>query len=208
LSYPFPLPTGRIPLREPPCQGRQVGEGVCPPLDAPSRMQPGAESVNDDCELLKKFPRCDVESAQSEKEQTETPSKLESELRHVPSDDGILSMGRKRRNFTDSFQAPVALLALRGDRTIQDTTSSKFDYSSLHSREFDGAEPQTRSRWGESLTSSSRDILSATRPKPILSAHSAPNSSGEAAAQWQSRLAAEWRRSPACIIAGSLPPSP
>jgi hypothetical protein len=28
------LPNGRIPLREPPCPGRQVGEGVSPTLDA------------------------------------------------------------------------------------------------------------------------------------------------------------------------------
>ena len=28
------LPSGHIPLREPPCPDRQVGEGVCPALDA------------------------------------------------------------------------------------------------------------------------------------------------------------------------------
>ena len=34
------LPTGRIPFREPPCPGRQVGEGVNPTLDAvPNIMQ-------------------------------------------------------------------------------------------------------------------------------------------------------------------------
>jgi hypothetical protein len=32
---PVSLPNGRIPLREPPCPGRQVGEGVSPTLDAP-----------------------------------------------------------------------------------------------------------------------------------------------------------------------------
>jgi hypothetical protein len=31
---PVSLPNGRIPLREPPCPGRQVGEGVSPTLDA------------------------------------------------------------------------------------------------------------------------------------------------------------------------------
>jgi hypothetical protein len=31
---PASLPNGRIPLREPPCPGRQVGEGVSPALDA------------------------------------------------------------------------------------------------------------------------------------------------------------------------------
>jgi transposase-like protein len=29
-------------------------------------------------------------------------------------------MGRKRRKFTDSFKAQVALEALRGDRTVQE----------------------------------------------------------------------------------------
>jgi hypothetical protein len=32
---PVSLPNGHIPLREPPCPGRQVGEGVSPTLDAP-----------------------------------------------------------------------------------------------------------------------------------------------------------------------------
>jgi hypothetical protein len=31
---PVSLPNGRIPLREPPCPGRQVGAGVSPTLDA------------------------------------------------------------------------------------------------------------------------------------------------------------------------------
>jgi hypothetical protein len=31
---PVSLPFGRIPFREPPCPGRQVGEGVSPTLDA------------------------------------------------------------------------------------------------------------------------------------------------------------------------------
>ena len=32
------LPSGHIPLREPPCPERQVGEGECPALDAASKM--------------------------------------------------------------------------------------------------------------------------------------------------------------------------
>src|SRR5215831_12274536 len=34
IARPVSLPNGRIPLREPPCPGRQVGEGVSPTLDA------------------------------------------------------------------------------------------------------------------------------------------------------------------------------
>src|SRR5262247_4111812 len=34
IAGPVSLPNGRIPLREPPCPGRQVGEGVSPTLDA------------------------------------------------------------------------------------------------------------------------------------------------------------------------------
>src|SRR5215472_5957119 len=34
IAWPVSLPNGRIPLREPPCPGRQVGEGVSPTLDA------------------------------------------------------------------------------------------------------------------------------------------------------------------------------
>src|SRR5262245_51283569 len=30
IARPVSLPNGRIPLREPPCPGRQVGEGVSP----------------------------------------------------------------------------------------------------------------------------------------------------------------------------------
>ena len=40
LARPVLLPTGRIPFQEPPCPGRQVGEGVSPTLDAvPNIMQ-------------------------------------------------------------------------------------------------------------------------------------------------------------------------
>jgi hypothetical protein len=35
---PVSLPNGRIPLREPPCSGKQVGEGVSPTLDADRYM--------------------------------------------------------------------------------------------------------------------------------------------------------------------------
>jgi hypothetical protein len=34
IARPVSLPNGRIPLREPPCPGWQVGEGVSPSLDA------------------------------------------------------------------------------------------------------------------------------------------------------------------------------
>jgi hypothetical protein len=34
IARPVSLPNSRIPLREPPCPGRQVGEGVSPTLDA------------------------------------------------------------------------------------------------------------------------------------------------------------------------------
>src|SRR5580693_3850173 len=38
LARPVSLPTGRIPFREPPCPGRQVGEGVSPTLDAVEKL--------------------------------------------------------------------------------------------------------------------------------------------------------------------------
>jgi hypothetical protein len=34
IARPVSLPNGRIPLRDPPCPRRQIGEGVSPPLDA------------------------------------------------------------------------------------------------------------------------------------------------------------------------------
>ena len=55
---PVSLPIGRIPLREPPCPGRQVGEGVSPALDArvlhscaKSKVQP-EETSNEQGDVL------------------------------------------------------------------------------------------------------------------------------------------------------------
>src|SRR5215471_4045027 len=45
LARPGWLPTGRIPLREPPCPDRQVGEGECPALDAVRLLRRGAAEV-------------------------------------------------------------------------------------------------------------------------------------------------------------------
>jgi hypothetical protein len=47
------LPNGRIPLREPPCPGRQVGEGVGPTLDAITYIIAGVYISSD---LAEKFP--------------------------------------------------------------------------------------------------------------------------------------------------------
>jgi hypothetical protein len=44
---PVSLPNGRIPLREPPCPGRQVGEGVSPTLDAQPLLNSDFSFVNE-----------------------------------------------------------------------------------------------------------------------------------------------------------------
>ena len=46
LARPVSLPTGRIPFREPPCPGRQVGEGVNPTLDAVPNIISGVKSTS------------------------------------------------------------------------------------------------------------------------------------------------------------------
>src|SRR5262249_38930736 len=45
LVRPFRCRSGRIPLRDPPCPVRQVGEGVSPTLDAGANMAGSSSNV-------------------------------------------------------------------------------------------------------------------------------------------------------------------
>src|SRR6516164_4849709 len=52
IAGPVSLPNGRIPLREPPCPGRQVGEGVSPTLDAQPLFICVVRKLQDRCPSL------------------------------------------------------------------------------------------------------------------------------------------------------------